>query len=242
MSESEFLQFKNLLPAYKEHLDKYPFSLLTRVYGLFTLVKEDTGEKVRFFLMKNIIGVENYKVLRKYDMKGSTVEREVMKKDPSALQNGKTLKDTDFLKVEGKLFVSSFVMGWMEQSAKLDSEFLKNQGLIDYSLFVVVINVPENEQRELDPSFIEKQNEKNTYYKIGIIDFLQLFNLMKKFEKATKKIQHLDPNRDVSAQDPSTYASRFEKFITRILREDYVPRGSSNPNSFKEKLEIESAN
>lgn len=42
-----------------------------------------------------------------FDLKGSSIDREVMVINPDALNQRKTLKDLDFLKLEGKIFVDA---------------------------------------------------------------------------------------------------------------------------------------
>lgn len=46
-------------------------------------------------------------------------------------------------------------------------------------------------------------------YHIGIIDYLQEYNVQKQFEKYSKKFIKLNKNLDTSSQDPKVYANRF---------------------------------
>ena len=51
--------------------------------------------------MKNILnGVPRTLINRTYDLKGSSFDREVLKKNIKALEEKKVLKDSDFLKLE----------------------------------------------------------------------------------------------------------------------------------------------
>lgn len=55
--------------------------------------------------MWNISACPRQYVLRTYDLKGSTFDREVLKKNPDVELNKVTLKDLDFLKLEKKIFI-----------------------------------------------------------------------------------------------------------------------------------------
>jgi len=42
-----------------------------------------------------------------FDLKGSSKDREVLVRNPDALNQRKTLKDLDFFKLEGNIFVNA---------------------------------------------------------------------------------------------------------------------------------------
>ena len=56
--------------------------------------------------MRNICPLESIYKESTYDMKGSSIEREVLVKNPNALRNKNTLKDLDFQKIEGKIHIN----------------------------------------------------------------------------------------------------------------------------------------
>lgn len=55
--------------------------------------------------MRNIANIDKKYVISCYDLKGSTVDREVLIKNPDAIKEKKTLKDLDFFKIEKKVDV-----------------------------------------------------------------------------------------------------------------------------------------
>ena len=67
--------------------------------------------------------------------------------------------------------------------------------------------------KELD--IMESIKEEGIYYHIGIIDYLQIWNVQKNLEQNTKKILNLDTNLDTSSQNPKVYAERFIKEIAK---------------------------
>jgi hypothetical protein len=92
--------------------------------------------------MKNILGCTRQSVERLYDMKGSSHDREVIKSNRLYNYNelkSMTLKDMDFKKLEGILRVEPDKARILHRALKLDSLFLKNLNLIDYSLLVAKV-------------------------------------------------------------------------------------------------------
>jgi hypothetical protein len=55
--------------------------------------------------------------------------------------------------------------------------------------------------------------EDNIRYHIGIIDYLQLYDIQKRMERFTKKFLRLNIRLDTSAQDPEHYANRFSNMM-----------------------------
>ena len=51
--------------------------------------------------MENLSKVPNDAILRRFDMKGSTANRDVLKKNPNIKASAKVLKDIDFINLEG---------------------------------------------------------------------------------------------------------------------------------------------
>lgn len=85
--------------------------------------------------MRNIAGTAN--THRIYDLKGSTFDREVAKRDTDLSRV--VLKDLDFLNLEKYLYVSTQDAQFIVENAIKDANFFRSQGLIDYSLIVFKI-------------------------------------------------------------------------------------------------------
>lgn len=97
MNTEEFNTFHKIFERYFEHVQKYKNSLITRIYGIYT-VKKEKIEPVHCILMGNTICSANDGKLIKYifDLKGSLINREVeMKKNhkPSSVLKDKNLLD-----------------------------------------------------------------------------------------------------------------------------------------------------
>ena len=79
-------------------------------------------------------------IQRIFDLKGSTVNREV-KMDRGTLRT-KTLKDVNFMKLrkEEPLAVPEIDFLFVTKQLSIDSDFLKSQGIMDYSLLLAIEN------------------------------------------------------------------------------------------------------
>lgn len=72
MSRSELNTFLEMLQQYVEHLSTNPYSLLSKIFGVFTIEKPGMGS-VHVMLMENTLKLENPKLLKYvFDLKGST--------------------------------------------------------------------------------------------------------------------------------------------------------------------------
>ena len=232
LSNQDLDQLRGILKDYYRYFEKNKDSLIAKIYGIYTFERKDVkDQKFSILLMRNIAAVPRKYVLRTYDLKGSTFDREVLKNKPDAELNKATLKDLDFLKLERKIFIEDKLRKRLHNILQKDSEFFKNHELIDYSLIVFKIDKRryfddlESEGMNSADFFLNKRElyslksvaEEGYFYHIGVIDYLQPYNLQKYFEKNLKKIIKVDKDLNTSSQDPKTYQTRFEKFINEII-------------------------
>lgn len=159
--ESSFLH--SFLDAYVAHLTSYPTTFLTRFLGSYCIVLY--GKKAHFVVMENVFDIQHgISIHQRYDIKGSWIDRNAQKarrgseatcrhcnltfrcgvgrsvcpNRAGSHEPNVVLKDMDlttklrFGKVEGKKLVHQL---------KRDSDFLCDQGIMDYSLLLGVIEV-----------------------------------------------------------------------------------------------------
>ena len=97
MTKGELSMFLDLLPYYELHLKENKDSLISRIYGVYTIHMKGIAT-VHLMLMANTLNFRDTKrIQRIFDIKGSTVARTVgitPKTKPTA-----TLKDMDYIKV-----------------------------------------------------------------------------------------------------------------------------------------------
>ena len=139
----------------------------------------------------------------------------------------KILKDLDFHEIDKQL-----VLEENDQNEKFnlttrihsDVKFFRKNDIIDYSLILAVVDTRlcshEVLQEELASNkyHVMKSIDSNFIFVLGIIDYFQLYDLKKKFERSYKRVQKCDPGLETSSQPPSRYARRFERFIESITK------------------------
>jgi len=232
LTKQDLVQLKGILSDYYNYFEKNRDSLIAKIYGIYTFERKDIKDQsTSILLMRNIAACPRQYVLRTYDLKGSTFDREVLKNKPDAELNKMTLKDIDFLKLERKIFIEDNYKKALHTILEKDAEFFKNRKLIDYSLIVFKIDKRryfddlEKEGVNSADFFLNKRElyslksleEEGVYYHIGIIDYLQPYNLQKYIEKNFKKIMKVNIDLNTSSQDPKTYYERFCKFMKEII-------------------------
>lgn len=100
---------------------------------------------------------------------------------------------------------------------------------MDYSLLLIILNNPlkETDDHSITDIFSEtnfkriifKSKDNKYIYNLGIIDFLQNFNIKKLLENKYKRIIHSKDAHNISAVDPFFYCSRFYDFMrTNVLK------------------------
>lgn len=237
LSGDDFKCMTKIIKPYYEYMVKNRNSLITKIYGVYQFKFFNNNKKKscifsqKIMIMRNLCCYPKYFVERIYDLKGSTFERESLKK--KNIKQGSILKDIDFLKIEKKIYIEEKYKLDVIETLKKDSIFFKDNGIIDYSLLVIKINLQtdQNDCEYLYPFMPLRDNtskvdglwslnstkDPNVKYHIGIIDYLQLYNYKKILEKYTKKLIKANINLDTSAQSPHIYSDRFCKFIEKIL-------------------------
>ena len=126
-----------------------------------------------------------------------------------------TLKDVDFDSLEKWVKIEQ--SDAIKEQLIRDVEFFKSTYLLDYSL--LIMKVDWSTFTDIPPDVYASLEENGIYYHIAIIDYLQEWNLQKMAEKASKQLLHMNPNLNVSAQNPEIYAFRFvNNLINKIFR------------------------
>ena len=109
-----------------------------------------------------------------------------------------------------------------------DVAILRELFVMDYSLLLIIVHFPETD----DPNYekiihlfgdrrccrrIFKSENKKYLYIMGIIDYLQKFNLAKFLENKYKSLLYGDEIRYVSAVDPTIYSQRIFEFSRNFI-------------------------
>ena len=143
MTDKEMKFFnKRIALRYFKHFQDNPNSCLSRIYGVFTVKMQGHGA-IHLMLLSHTLRFERSEnVQRIFDLKGSTVNREV--KMTNKMSRSKTLKDVNFIKLRRNEPLNMFEIDKLfilRQVAK-DTEFLKSLNIMDYSLLLAVETKP----------------------------------------------------------------------------------------------------
>jgi len=184
-------------------------------------------------------------IQRIYDLKGSWMKREVSLSERSS--RTKTLKDVNFLKLKRKepLTLAENDRYFIIRTLQCDSEFLRSQNIMDYSLLLAIekvkmksdlVNVTQESfesvtlrRKRVKSISSYRDKVENRYavnsedgkhkYHIAVIDYLQEWNGSKKLERLLKiTFKHADP-QGLSAIEPEPYQKRFMRFMRNVVFE-----------------------
>ena len=229
ISEMEFNMFLESALNYFKHISKYLFhrksSAIGKILGAYNVKIKIPGEKEKNYyliIMENIYygmltNINNNTFnspesnIMVYDLKGSKINRYVQQQNRKP---GKVLLDTNFLEdFNGEpLFLDINVFQLFQKALKNDSQFLKNEGVIDYSLLIIFEgdnNTSNNNKKEMT----EDKNFK--LIRLGIIDYLRKYTWDKQLESYSKKFINGFANPTII--NPDSYSQRFMEKIQRYF-------------------------
>lgn len=140
-NEETDLVRQTFLANYLRHRKRNTKTLISDIIGIYTLVLE--FESVNVVLMRNIVGPFKPNVICNFDLKGSTIGR-LVNLDSTDFQQV-VMKDVNFEIIEKRLFLEETEKDRLIEQVTSDSKFLSEMNIMDYSLFVVKIELKENE-------------------------------------------------------------------------------------------------
>jgi len=143
-----------LLPSYYEYMTSHSDSLITRFMGLHR-IKPHKGRQVRFLVMGNLFN-SNLKVHQRFDLKGSTVGRELSPAERA--KKNPTFKDLDFRRLNRRIHLGPNRDLFLKQ-LQMDCAFLSALHIMDYSLLVGIHFIQANTPEDSDSSDDESENE-----------------------------------------------------------------------------------
>ena len=161
MSSREVDQLIRVLPSYYEHLDKNKDSTIAKMYGIFE-IRIDMFEPISVMIMQNTLpAVPDTDLHFVFDMKGSQINREVLKdhtiKHMEHMKHtgGTVLKDLDYIRLKEvkKFFQLDYpsvkeILGALQK----DVDWLVSSRFMDYSLLFAVRKVNMNSDHQFDPN------------------------------------------------------------------------------------------
>uniref|UniRef100_A0ACD5UHZ0 Uncharacterized protein n=2 Tax=Avena sativa TaxID=4498 RepID=A0ACD5UHZ0_AVESA len=128
LRKSEVQVLMRMLPYYYRHVQSYENTLVTKFFGLHR-VTPSSGQKFRFVVMGNMFCTE-LRIHRRFDLKGSSLGRSTEK---IKIDENTTLKDLD---LNYSFYLEPSWRDALLKQIETDSEFLRNHGIMDYSLLL----------------------------------------------------------------------------------------------------------
>lgn len=227
ITQAEFVVFTDILYDYTQHLKYNRTSLIAKIFGMFEFRFRGSDKAIKLIIMENLFTLPSLSVLRKYDLKGSTYSRRVLKNYQDFDKYGpakQIMKDIDFLNIEESIgFLHSGQRGTIMAAINRDINFFTSNKIIDYSLIVAVVSRRLCNQQQLEVEVLAngfriiQSTNPEFLYVIGIIDYFQLYTLSKRFETCWKKTKTCSPSLQTSSQPPRYYGERFFKFVEKIM-------------------------
>ncbi|KAI9218138.1 hypothetical protein BC828DRAFT_389409 [Blastocladiella britannica] len=125
-----------ILPQYVDYVAKNPNTLLARYYGLHR-VKMPKKDPVHFVVMANVFP-PNYDIHMTFDLKGSTIGREISAEEMEKKGKRAVLKDQNWLKLGRQLMLGPEKARQFADQLERDMLFLMAKNIMDYSLLIGV--------------------------------------------------------------------------------------------------------
>ena len=231
ISKSEKNVLLEILPEYHRRMRDMK-SLLCRIYGLYRI--EVVGKQsMHLIVMRNMNELPSMTKYACFDLKGSTVQRFTLsKEDRQDAINGfkeevidhykkSILKDLDFDLLDFSFNFTKKDCDLIQNSLCEDSEFLKGNNLIDYSLLCSIHHFNSDDYDKVDDEQkyrIVKTKDNKFLFNFSIIDFLTPYGITKKFELGIKTAgAKLSENGDTnfSVLDAVGYSRRFIRYLNK---------------------------
>ncbi|GIX89670.1 hypothetical protein CDAR_81141 [Caerostris darwini] len=159
----EVEQMHSLLKQYHPYIvERHGKTLLPQYLGMYRLTVDNTETYI--VVMRNIF-TANLKLHKKYDLKGSTVDRDASDKEKE--KDIPVLKDNDFVKDGCKLFVGPEAKERLLEMLTADSMFLSSMNLMDYSVSLGIHDVERSELEALEKEKVETSDLEGSGGEVG---------------------------------------------------------------------------
>jgi hypothetical protein len=191
-----FLDF--LLDTYYKRIINCKESKLIRILGVFKILPSE----ISFILMENSNPYNDPCLI--FDLKGSSIDRFVQTNGDI---RSTVLKDMNLAKIGKKIKLPSFEVNRLMKTLKKDMKVLRNVGIMDYSLLLIVCKVKTGRNRyTIGPN-----------YTLAIIDIFQIYDSKKALERCFKSCFKRSLRDKISSVSPDQYYVRLLEFLDTIF-------------------------
>ncbi|GJQ79920.1 hypothetical protein Trydic_g18364 [Trypoxylus dichotomus] len=152
LTSEEVERMHSFLKHYHPYIvERHGKTLLPQYLGMYRLTVDNAEHYI--VITRNVFS-NHLSTHRKFDLKGSTVDREASEKELE--KDLPTYKDNDFVKQKLKVYIGDEARAKLMDTLTADVEFLTKLHLMDYSLLLGIHEVERGEQE----SQKEKENEQ----------------------------------------------------------------------------------
>lgn len=216
ITREELELLNTIIKDYSELILSNQGSLLAKILCVFK-IKFSNSPSIILILMENFKANIEDPLL--FDMKGSSCDRQVSSRicgNFFQMPRMFVYKDTDFIQNVQYFSLSYIEIENLMKIIEADTKLLEKNLIMDYSLLVVI-----GQGQCVKESLLSKMNFycNGAIVTVGIIDFLQGFNLRKKLES---KYKNFGDELCYSAVPPTPYRMRFLQMIRNIFRSENV--------------------
>ena len=162
--ELELIKSK-FLSKYLDYLKENKDSLLCPIYGMYKMIMLGGEDEVLIIVMRNLLGNLKDNIICKYDLKGSSFKRREQF-EPEKVES-KVMKDQNFDEIEKILMLSQKNIDKLRRITTKDSKFLESIELMDYSLFVVKLDLNKEMSKEMFGKYIQERQERDVSNLMG---------------------------------------------------------------------------
>ncbi|KAG5876136.1 hypothetical protein JTB14_029701 [Gonioctena quinquepunctata] len=161
--KSEVERMHSFLKHYHPYIvERHGKTLLPQYLGMYRLTVDNVEHYI--VVSRNVFS-NHLSTHRKFDLKGSTVDREASEKERE--KELPTLKDNDFVNEQMKVSIGEEAKTKLMETLSADVDFLTKLHLMDYSLLLGIHEVERGEQelqrqRELDAENPQESDESES--------------------------------------------------------------------------------
>ncbi|XP_030747042.1 phosphatidylinositol 5-phosphate 4-kinase type-2 alpha-like [Sitophilus oryzae] len=158
LTSEEVERMHSFLKHYHPYIvERHGKTLLPQYLGMYRLTV-DNGEHY-IVVMRNVFS-NHLGIHRKFDLKGSTVDREASEKERE--KDLPTLKDNDFVNEQMKVYIGEEARSKLMETLTADVDFLTRLHLMDYSLLLGIHEVERGEQELQRQRELEAENPQDS--------------------------------------------------------------------------------
>nr|XP_020649020.1 phosphatidylinositol 4-phosphate 5-kinase-like protein 1 isoform X2 [Pogona vitticeps] len=128
------------LQKYLKHMERYPHSILVKFLGVHSIIVPQ--EKKKYFIIMQSVFYPHERIVERYDIKGCEVDRWA-DPAPDGSEVIVVFKDLNFGQ---NVICLEQQRDWLVQQVEVDTDFLKELHVIDYSFLVGLQPLHEDEQ------------------------------------------------------------------------------------------------